>query len=92
MIKNIKSEGIIKHFEELEAPRDGGGNKKHDLIEIIVIAISAVISGADSWDEIEMFSNAKIDWFKTLFKLENGIPSHDTFSRVFSRPDPKKVQ
>ena len=62
--------------------------KRHKFIDVIVIAISAVICGADSWVDVEMFGKAKKDWLSRLLELPNGIPSHDTFGRIFSRLDP----
>ncbi len=70
-------------FSDLEDPRITG-RTAHSLIEIIGLAICSVICGADTWTEIELFCKLKIDWFKKFFQLKNGIPSHDTFGRVFS--------
>ncbi len=70
-------------FSDLKDPRIIG-RTSHLLIEIIGLAICAVICGADNWTEIELFCKSKIDWFKKFFKLKDGIPSHDTFGRVFS--------
>jgi len=66
--------------------------KLHKLIDIIVISICAVIAGADSFDDIEVFGKGRIDWLKRFLELPNGIPSHDTFERVFRRIDPKEFQ
>ena len=62
------------------------------LGDIIAVAICDVIAGADSWVDIETSGNAKIDWFKTFLELPNGIPSHDTFGRVFSIIDAQNFQ
>src|SRR4051812_45886480 len=64
-------------------------SKKHALGDILVIALCAVIAGADSWEEVERFGQARKDWLKGLLKLPHGIPSHDTFYRVFARLDPE---
>jgi predicted transposase YbfD/YdcC len=64
----------------------------HELLDILVIAICGVICGADGWVSIEQFGNAKIDWLRTILPLPNGIPSHDTFGRVFARLDPEQFQ
>lgn len=64
----------------------------HHLLDIVVIAVCAVICGADSWVEIEEFGNAKLSWFRTFLDLPNGIPSHDTFGRVFAALDPEQFQ
>ena len=71
------------YFVELSDPRIQR-NKKHLLIDIIVLSIIAVICGAESWDSIEMFGKSKQDFLSKILKLPNGIPSHDTINRVFS--------
>lgn len=66
--------------------------KDHLLIDIISIAICAIISGAEGWVDMENYGKSKLDWLKTFLALPNGIPSHDTFGRVFSLLDPKEFQ
>ncbi len=73
---------ILTYFADLEDPRIER-NRKHPLINIITIAILGVICGADSWVDIERYGQAKAEWLKTFLDLDNGIPSHDTFGRVF---------
>ena len=73
-------------FEGLEDPRIDR-TKLHQLEDIILIAIVAVICGAEGWVDIEAFGKAKEEWLKTFLVLPNGIPSHDTFGRVFARID-----
>lgn len=82
---------IKDHFSDLEDPRVNR-TKKHKLIDIITIAICAVICGADGWVDIENYGNAKLDWLKQFLELPNGIPSHDTFGRVFAHLDPEQFQ
>jgi predicted transposase YbfD/YdcC len=82
---------ISDHFADLEDPRIDR-TKLHKLFDIITVAICGVICGADSWVEIEEFGNAKIDWFRTFLELANGIPSHDTFGRVFALLDPDQFR
>lgn len=82
---------IIEHFATLEDPRTGNA-LEHQLMDILVIALCAMICGADSWTEIELFGNAKQAWFKTFLALKNGIPSHDTFGRVFSLLDGQQFE
>jgi predicted transposase YbfD/YdcC len=77
-------------FSDLTEPR--GSNKRHKLIDIIAIALCAVISVADTWEEIEEFGHAKAEWFETFLELPHGIPAHDTFARIFASMDPKEFQ
>ena len=77
------------YFSELPDPRVDR-TKAHDLIDILIIAITAIICGADDWNMIAEFGELKKDWFQGFLTLRNGIPSHDTFNRVFSMLDPKK--
>ncbi len=80
---------ISEHFSAIKDPRIDR-TKKHQLIDIITITLCAVISGAQTWDDIELFGNCKYDWFKSFLELPNGVPSHDTFNRVFARLDPQE--
>ena len=80
-----------RNFGQIKEPRVER-TKKHKLIDIIAIAILAVISGAEGWVAIETYGKAKEDWLKTFLSLENGIPSHDTFSRVFARIEPEEFE
>ena len=73
---------IQAHFSKLEDPRIER-RKLHPLINILVIAICGVISGAENWVDIEMYGNLKKEWLKQFLDLRHGIPSHDTFGRVF---------
>jgi predicted transposase YbfD/YdcC len=82
---------IAEHFKDIDDPRIER-SKLHKLTDIITIAICAVICGADTWEDIELFGDAKYEWFKEFLELSNGIPSHDTFARVFSRIEPKQFQ
>lgn len=83
--------GLLRFFDGLEDPRMDR-TKLHSLGDILVITICAVICGADEWTEVELFGKSKHAWFKTFLALPNGIPSHDTFGRVFSRLDPKQLE
>ena len=78
---------IGEHFADLEDPRVDR-TKRHSLVSIITIALCAVICGAESWDDIEEFGEAKHGWLVTFLDLANGIPTHDTFNRVFAALDP----
>lgn len=80
---------ISQHFGQVVDPRIER-SKRHQLLDILTIAICAVICSADDWVEIEQFGKAKLDWFRTFLALPNGIPSHDTFGDVFARIDPEQ--
>lgn len=82
---------VVKHFEGLQDPRSGNA-KVHIFLEILIIAICAVICGADGWSDIELFGKNKKAWLKTFLKLPKGIPSHDTFGRVFAQIKPEEFQ
>jgi predicted transposase YbfD/YdcC len=81
---------IIEHFSDLDDPRRY--NKRHRLIDIIVIAICAVICGADDWVAVEEFGKDKQKWFEQFLELPHGIPTHDTFRRVFAVLDAEQFQ
>ena len=78
---------LLHHFGHLTDPRIER-TKEHKLIDIVVIAICAIIAGADGWVAVETFGRAKEKWLRTFLELPNGIPSHDTFGRVFGLLDP----
>lgn len=77
---------VYNSFEKITDPRVDRGNN-HDLLEMIFVALTAAICGADGWADVERFAKAKLDWFRRYIDLEHGVPSHDTFGRVFSRLD-----
>lgn len=82
----------LKHyFGQLTDPRAKAA-KRHELLDIIIIAVCGVICGADSWVDIEEFGKAKLEWFRSFLDLPNGIPSHDTFGRVFARLEPESFE
>src|SRR5947207_7772268 len=58
--------------------------KRHSLLDIMILAVCATLGNADGWADIERFGKAKFDFFRTFLELPNGIPSHDTFGRVFA--------
>jgi predicted transposase YbfD/YdcC len=82
---------ISEHFGQVVDPRVER-TKRHHLLDIITIAICAVVCGADDWVEVEQFGNDKLDWFRTFLKLPHGIPSHDTFGDVFARINPAEFE
>lgn len=77
---------LFKHFNSISDPRVNRG-KNYSLYEMIVVALTAAICGANGWADVERFGRAKIDWFKKFLTLQHGIPSHDTFGRVFALLD-----
>src|SRR5918999_803904 len=80
---------IRAHFAALPDPRVDR-TKRHELLDVVTVALCAVVCGADSWEEVERFGRAKEGWLRGFLALPNGIPSHDTFYRVFARIDPRK--
>ncbi len=86
-----KESSILAYFGDLPDPRIERC-KRHQLIDIIVIGICAVICSADSFVEMEEFGKAKQEWFETFLDLPNGIPSHDTFRRVFGKLKPSEFE
>lgn len=81
----------VLHFKDLPDPRVER-SKQHSLVDIVSIALSAVIAGAGSFYEIESFGHTKRDWLEKFLELKNGVPSHDTFNRVFSLLEPTHFQ
>lgn len=82
---------LLTHFQILEDPRLER-SRLHNLLDIIAITICAVICGADSWVDVQKYGIAKHDWLKGFLRLPNGIPSHDTFGRVFAALLPEQFQ
>jgi predicted transposase YbfD/YdcC len=84
---------IARHFESLPDPRHPAFRDHHLLGDIVTIALCAVLSGAESWEAMARFGRSKIDWLRSLgLKLPNGVPSHDTFNRVFAALNPQAFQ
>lgn len=73
---------LIEQFSGLDDPRCLG-KVEHRLLDILVIAICAVIACAESWEDIALYGRSKLPWLRQFLALPNGIPSHDTFRRVF---------
>jgi predicted transposase YbfD/YdcC len=82
---------LVAHFQSIQDYRENH-NKQHLLIDIIVVTVCCVICGANNFVEIQTIANEKLDWFRTFLSLPNGIPSHDTFNRVFARINPEELR
>src|SRR3954468_5469203 len=80
-------ERLVEHFGAVADPRCHG-KVEHRLTDILVIAVCAVIACAESWNDIALYGRSKLAWLRTFLELPNGIPSHDTFRRVFMLIDP----
>jgi len=78
-------------FVTITDPRQAG-KVEHDLVELLVVAVNAVLVGADTFVEIELWAKEKLDWLRGCLKLEAGIPSHDTFGRLFGLIDPREFE
>lgn len=90
-MKLLKIRVLFESLEEIVDPRIER-HKQHRLIDILVIAICAMICSAQGWEDIEEFGLAKQEWFETFLELPNGIPSHDTFRRVFILVDSEQLK
>src|SRR6185369_3397300 len=82
---------IPKFFAKLKDPRRAH-RRLHPLQDIIVVALCAVIAGAQDWQQLVTFGRKRLDWLRGFLELPNGIPSHDTFERVFDRLKPRAFQ
>lgn len=84
-------EGLIERFRDLPDSRVEG-RTDHDLLDIIVLALCAVMSGAEGWDDIEDWGLAREEWLRRYLNLRNGIPGHDTIRRVFEALSPDELE
>lgn len=82
---------LVEHLQQIPDPRVQR-TRRHELLDILVIALCATICGADDWVAVVQFGKAKLEWFSTFLKLPNGIASHDTFSRIFRTLDSGELE
>ena len=82
---------IVEYFRTLEDPRIER-TKKHNLLDILVIALCTLLTGGEGFQDMELFGKSKRTWLHTFLALPHGIPSHDTFGRVFARLNPERFQ
>ncbi len=87
----IRENNFLLYFSEMKDPRIER-TKRHILDDIIFIAIASVLSGGDSWNDMEEYGQIKKEWLSTFLALPNGIPSHDTFNRFFAALDPDEFE
>jgi predicted transposase YbfD/YdcC len=87
----MRTSSLLDHFQHLDDPRVSPATR-HQLLDIVAIALCAVICGADTWVEVEAFGRAKREWLGTFLALPHGIPSHDTFGRVFAALAPEQFE
>jgi len=85
----VARSSLVAHFRLVPDPRIDR-RKEHELVDILVIAVCTLLCAGESFNDMEDFGKAKQEWFKTFLALRNGIPSHDTFNRVFAVLDPQQ--
>ena len=78
---------LVEHFKSVSDPRMNR-TRDHDLIDILIISVCTLLCGGETFNDMEDFGYAKEEWFRTFLTLRNGIPTHDTFNRVFAALDP----
>ena len=83
---------LLQHFDGVTDPRIENANRRHELGDMLVLTILAVICGADGWTAVEEFGHAKLKYLKRFLTLPHGIPSHDTLGDLFARLCPEELQ
>ena len=87
-----KRSRLVKALQAVEDPRRPGGNLRHSLVDILVLSFCGILCGASDFAEVIEFVDARIDFFKQFLRLRHGVPSEDTFERVFARVKPMQLQ
>jgi predicted transposase YbfD/YdcC len=87
----VTSPSLVHHLSSIEDPRMDR-TKKHKLLDILITTVLGFMAGNDNWTEIVEWAEHNESWLKTFLELENGIPSHDTFARVFALIDPDQFE
>lgn len=85
------TKSLVECLSEIDDPRTGNG-KRHELVEVLVIAICAIFAEVEGFEDIAEWAGVKEAWLRRFLRLENGIPSHDTFNRIFRILDPKQFE
>lgn len=83
---------LVEQLSKIEAPRIETKNKRHRLVDILMIAFCSMLCGAEGWEDMELFGQSKESWFRQFLDFPHGIPSHDTFARVFRALNPSVFQ
>lgn len=91
MAANPSVASIKKHFRRLYDPRVVG-RTKHLLIDLLVMALCGIVANCDDWPDIALFAQQRQSWFRRFLRLPGGIPSHDTFERVFAALNPRALE
>lgn len=86
-----KTRTLVECLAEIDDPRTGNG-KRYELVEVLVIAVCAIFAEVEGFDDIAEWAGVKEPWLRRFLRLENGIPSHDTFNRIFRILDPKQFE
>jgi len=90
--KTLQIQRLIRMCRRMKDPRRVWGNKRHELTDILIVALLAIICGSEEWEEIRDYAKTKMDWLRTFISLKNGVPSESTFRRVFARINPEALE
>jgi len=90
--KVLRIQRLIHLCRQMKDPRRVWGNKRHELPDILIVALLAILCGSEEWEEIRDYARTKMDWLRTFLSLKNGVPSESTFRRVFARVNPEALE